>query len=53
MNKLKLTTTAIALVLVHSILSKMALAVSTMAWIYPAGSFPGELKSSTLLLFRE
>ena len=28
------------------------LAVNTMAWIYPPDSFPGELKSWTLLIFR-
>ena len=52
MNKFKLTTIAIALFFVHSILTKTVSAASTTAWIYPASSFPGELKSWTLLIFR-
>lgn len=52
MNKFKLTTTAIAFVLFYSLLAKTVLAASNLAWIYPADSFPGELKSWTLLIFR-
>ena len=43
---------AIAFVLFQSILAKAAIATSTMAWIYPANSFPGGLRSWTLLIFR-
>ena len=52
MNKFKLTTIALAFILFHSILAKTVSAASTVAWIYPADSFPGELKSWTLLIFR-
>ena len=52
MKKFNSTAIAIALLPFHSILSKSVLAASTMAWIYPNDSFPGGLKSSTLLIFR-
>ena len=43
---------AIAFILFHSLFAKTVSAASTMAWIYPANSFPGGLKSWTLLIFR-
>ena len=52
MNKFKICTIAIALILFNSIFTKTVSAASTMGWIYPIDSFPGELKSWTLLIFR-
>ena len=43
----------VAFVLTSGILFKTPVfATSTMAWIYPTDSFPGELKSIILLIFR-
>lgn len=42
----------IAFLLTISILSNPVSAASTMAWIYPSDSFPGEFKSLILLIFR-
>lgn len=53
MKKFKLFCSVIVFLLTTNILfNTPVLAANTWAWIYPNNSFPGELKSFTLLLFR-
>ena len=52
MKKLKFIYIAIAFTTITIVFQTPVLAASTIAWIYPSTSFPGELKSWTLLIFR-